>query len=160
MKISESIVSLGYRHFPSVPAEPGRCPARWPGERLLFVFNPLDYNEAMHGIAELPSYIRLAAKLLSEEERRDVIDFLAEYPAAGDIMEGTGGVRKLRWGRGGQGKSGGVRIIYYYHDGLMPLYLLTLFAKNDKANLSRAERHDLARLVDVLVDIWKGRETS
>jgi hypothetical protein len=57
-----------------------------------------------------------------------------------------------------QGKSGGVRIIYYYHDRLMPLYLLTLFAKNDKANLTRAERNELARLVDALVDIWKERE--
>ncbi|WP_265306516.1 type II toxin-antitoxin system RelE/ParE family toxin [Verminephrobacter eiseniae] len=57
--------------------------------------------------------------------------------------EGTSGVRKLRWRRGGQGKSGGVRVIYYYHDDLMPLYLLTLFAKGDKANLTKAERNDL-----------------
>lgn len=75
----------------------------------------------MHGIAELPIYIRLANKLLSEDERRDLIDYLAEHPQAGDIMEGTGGIRKLRWRRGGQGKSGGVRIIYYYHDERMPL---------------------------------------
>jgi hypothetical protein len=115
--------------------------------------------ETLHGIAELPSYIRLAAKLLSEEECQEVINFLAEQPIAGDIMEGTGGVRKLRWRRGGQGKSGGVRIIYYYHSDLMPLYLLTLFAKGDKDNLTKAERNELARLVDVLVDTWKGRTT-
>lgn len=114
----------------------------------------------MHGIAELPSYIRLADKLLSVEERQDLIDYLAEYPDAGDIMEGTGGVRKLRWRRGGQGKSGGVRVIYYYHDDLMPLYLLTLFAKGDKANLTKAERNDLASLVEILVSIWKGRAKS
>ncbi|MCW0207172.1 MAG: type II toxin-antitoxin system RelE/ParE family toxin [Achromobacter sp.] len=114
----------------------------------------------MHGIAEPPSYIRLADKLLSAEERQDLIGYLAEHPQAGDIMEGTGGVRKLRWRRGGQGKSGGVRIIYYYHDGLMPLYLLTLFAKGDKANLTKAERNELAGLVDVLVAIWKGRAKS
>lgn len=111
----------------------------------------------MHGIAELPTYSRLANKLLSEEERRDLIDYLAEHPQAGDIMEGTGGVRKLRWRRGGQGKSGGVRIIYYYYDDHMPLYLLTLFAKGDKANLTKAERNELANLVDILVGIWKGR---
>src|SRR3546814_17429871 len=111
----------------------------------------------MHGIAELPSYIRLANKLLSEDERRDLIDYLAEHPQAGDIMEGTGGVRKLRWRRGGQGKSRGVRIIYYYHDGCMPLYLLTLFSKGDKVNLTKAERNELAGLVEILVDIWKGR---
>lgn len=114
-------------------------------------------HEALHGVAELPSYIRLADKLLSAEERQDLIGYLAEHPKAGDILEGTGGVRKLRWRRGGQGKSGGVRIIYYHHDDLMPLYLLTLFTKGDKANLSKAERNALAGLVDVLVNIWKGR---
>jgi len=114
----------------------------------------------MHGIAELPSYIRLADKLLSAEERQDLINYLAECPLAGVVMEGTNGVRKLRWRRGGQGKSGGARVIYYYHDALMPLYLLALFAKGDKANLSKAERNELAGLVDVLVDIWKGRKKS
>jgi hypothetical protein len=69
-------------------------------------------------------------------------------------MEGTGGVRKLRWGRGGQGKSGGVRVIYYFHSEAMPLYLLTLFAKNERANLSKADRNDLAGLVEILVQTW------
>ena len=50
-----------------------------------------------------------------------------------------------------------MRVIYYYHDDLMPLYLLTLFAKGDKANLTKAERNDLADLVDVLVEIWRGK---
>jgi hypothetical protein len=114
----------------------------------------------MHGVAELPSYVRLADKLLNAEERQDLISYLAERPKAGDIMEGTNGVRKLRWRRGAQGKSGGVRVIYYYHDDFMPLYLLTLFAKGDKTDLTKTERNELAGLVDVLVDIWKGRGKS
>ncbi len=69
-------------------------------------------------------------------------------------MEGTGGVRKLRWGRQGRGKSGGVRVIYYVHSELMPLYLLTLFAKNERANLTKAERNELAGLVDILISAW------
>lgn len=105
-------------------------------------------------VAEMPEYIRRAEKLLSAAERRDVVDYLAAHPKAGDLMEGTGGVRKLRWGRGGQGKSGGVRIIYYFHSEAMPLYLLTLFAKNERANLSKAERNDVADLVDTLVQAW------
>ena len=68
-------------------------------------------------------------------------------------MKGTGGIRKLRWNRGSRGKSGGVRVIYYYHDERIPLYLLTVFGKNERANLSKAERNDLARLVDILVGI-------
>ena len=61
-------------------------------------------------VAELPEFISTASKLLTESERQDVIRYLAEHPKAGDRMEGPGGVRKLRWSRGGQGKSGGVRV--------------------------------------------------
>ena len=58
------------------------------------------------------------------------------------------------WGRGAQGKSDGVRVICYVHSDLMPLYLLTLFAKNEKANINKAERNALAGLVELLVQIW------
>ena len=64
---------------------------------------------------------------------------------------------KLRWARDGRGKSDGVRVIYYFHSEAMPLYLLTMFAKNERANLSKVERNMLAGLVDVLVHIWLER---
>jgi len=105
-------------------------------------------------IAEVPEYIRQAEKLLSEAERQDVLSYLSAHPKSGDLIEGTGGIRKLRWGRGGRGKSGGVRVIYYYHSELMPLYLITLFAKNEQDNLSKSERNELAKLVDVLIAVW------
>lgn len=108
-------------------------------------------------IAEVPEYIRQAEKLLTETERQEILNYLAAHPKDGDLIEGTGGIRKLRWGRGGRGKSGGVRVIYYYHSSEMPLYLLTLFAKNEQANLSKAERNDLAKLVDILVEAWLER---
>ena len=63
----------------------------------------------------------------------------------------------MHWSRGDRGKSGGVCVIYYYHSELMPLYLITLFAKNVQDNLSKAERNDLAKLVDILVGAWIGR---
>ena len=113
---------------------------------------------SMLTVAELSEFIRTADKLLTETERQDVIDYLAVHPKTGDLLEGTGGVRKLRWGRGGQGKSGGVRIIYYFYDELMPLYLLTLFAKGDKDNLTKAERNELQGLVQILVQIWERKE--
>ncbi len=106
-------------------------------------------------IAELPEYIRRAEKLMSAAERLDIVNYLAAHPKAGDLMEGTGGVRKLRWGRGAQGKSGGVRVIYYLHSEAMPLYLLTLFAKNERANLSKAQRNALADMVELLVQHWQ-----
>ena len=110
----------------------------------------------MHTVAETPEYLRRCDKLLSDGERRDVVDYLAAHPKAGDLMEGTGGVRKIRWARAGRGKSGGVRIIYYVHSEAMPLYLLTVFAKNERANLSKAERNDMAEMVELLVDYWLG----
>jgi len=79
-----------------------------------------------------------------------VIDHLAAQPRAGDLIQGTGGIRKLRWARGGRGKSGGVRVIYYFHSDRIPLYLLTVFGKGEKADLSKGERNELAKLVDVL----------
>jgi hypothetical protein len=98
---------------------------------------------------------RKVARLLSEQEREDMITYLAGYPNAGVIMEGTGGIRKLRWARTGGGKSGGIRVIYYFHDESMPLYLLTAFGKNEKANLSKEERNLLATIVKELVAFWR-----
>ena len=105
---------------------------------------------ALITVAETPEYIRCAERLLSAADRMEVVEYLAANPKAGDLMQGTGGVRKLRWGRGGRGKSGGVRVIYYFHSDAMPLYLLTVFGKNERANLSKAERNELAGLVRML----------
>jgi hypothetical protein len=102
-------------------------------------------------VAELAEYQRRAEKLLADSERLDIVNYVAAFPKAGDLVMGTGGVRKLRWRRGGKGKSGGVRVIYYFHSERMPLYLLTVFAKNERADLSQAERNGLAALVEILV---------
>ena len=75
-------------------------------------------------------------------------------------MKGTGGIRKLRWARSGQGKSGGIRVIYYFHSQEMPLYLFTLFGKNEKANISREEKNILSRMVRELVKYWSRRITG
>ena len=104
----------------------------------------------MQTVAELPEFIHRCEKLLPEKERQALISHLADNPKAGDLMRGTGGIRKIRWAREGSGKSGGTRIIYYYHSERIPLYLLTVFGKNEKANLSIAERNALAALVKLL----------
>jgi hypothetical protein len=108
-------------------------------------------------VAEMPEFIRRAERLLSDEERQDLISYLAAFPKAGVIMQGTGGIRKLRWSRQGMGKSGGVRIIYYFHNEQMPLYLLTIFGKGEKANLNTSERNELAKLVRLLVQAWSNK---
>jgi hypothetical protein len=62
-------------------------------------------------VAELPEYLRTATRLLADADRRTIVDHLAAHPQDGDLIEGTGGVRKLRWARDGRGKSGGVRVV-------------------------------------------------
>lgn len=102
-------------------------------------------------VAELPEFSRRSAKLLSEAERQDIICFLAHAPKSGVLIEGCGGIRKLRWRRGNKGKSGGFRIVYYFYNDHIPLYLITLFVKGDRANLTQAERNNLRELVDKLI---------
>lgn len=108
----------------------------------------------MQTVAEMPEFIRNAKRLLGDDEIQAVISYLSEHPSSGVLMAGTGGVRKLRWAREGKGKSGGVRVIYYFHSERIPLYLLTVFGKNEKANLSKAEANALSKLVKLLVQAW------
>lgn len=104
----------------------------------------------MQTIVELPEYQRRVSSLLNDNEKTDIINLLAKNPKAGIVIQGTGGVRKLRWAKAGKGKSSGVRVIYYYLNASMPLFLLTVFSKGEKENLSKGERNTLARLSRVL----------
>ncbi len=110
----------------------------------------------MQTIVELPEYTKRSDKLLSESESNSIINYLAAHPAAGSLMQGTGGIRKLRWASQGRGKSGGVRVIYYYHNQSMPLFLLTLFGKAEKDNLTKGERNDLAKFTSLLISNYGG----
>lgn len=106
-------------------------------------------------IVELPEYIKRAEKLLLKEERDELLYYLSLNPKAGTLMQGTGGIRKLRWASKGKGKSGGSRIIYFFYNETIPLFLLTAFGKNEKVNLSKAERNELAKLVEELIKSYK-----
>jgi hypothetical protein len=102
-------------------------------------------------VLETPGFLREAATVLPEAERAELISFLAVNPDAGDVMPDTGGARKLRWRAPGRGKRGGVRVIYYYHNESLPLFLLNVFAKNEKTNLTKAERNEMKALLPRLV---------
>ena len=110
----------------------------------------------MQTIVELPEFQKRVETRLTNDEKVSVINYLAAHPAAGDLVRDTGGLRKLRWAAKGKGKSGGVRVIYYFHNETMPLLLLTLFSKGEKANLSKAERNELAKLTNLLKAVYGG----
>jgi hypothetical protein len=103
-------------------------------------------------VAETASYLAWAAGVLTEDERFEIVDLLASDPTCGVVLRDTGGIRKVRFARAGGGKSGGVRIVYYFYNENMPIYILAGFAKNEKANLSAAECASLRKLVEQILE--------
>lgn len=104
----------------------------------------------MQTVVETPTFMRQADKLFSEDEKRELIDFLAKNPLAGDKIPGTGGVRKLRFSSSGRGKRGGARVIYYYLDEAMPVYALLAYTKATKIDLTPDERRAVSALAAAL----------
>ena len=112
----------------------------------------------MQTVAETPTFTRQADKLFSEDERRELIDYLADNPLAGDQMRGTGGIRKLRFAALGRGKRGGARVIYFYGGDRMPIYALLAYAKSARADLNPAERRVVAAIVETLKSAGEERQ--
>ena len=109
----------------------------------------------MHSVVETPEFLRKAQRLLSEEERAALVDWLAAHPTAGDMMVGTGGARKFRWAARGKGKSGGIRAVTYYSGPGVPVFLLSVFGKHAKANLTPAERNELRTVLAMLIQEYR-----
>jgi hypothetical protein len=108
-------------------------------------------------VVETPEFLAAARRIMDEEERGLLVDYLARNPAAGDLVPGTGGVRKLRWALEGRGKRGGARVIFYYHSDAMPIFALTAYAKNERADISQADCNDFRRLTALLVERYARR---
>ncbi|MGB7019732.1 MAG: type II toxin-antitoxin system RelE/ParE family toxin [Xanthobacteraceae bacterium] len=89
------------------------------------------------------------------EERSAIVDTVAADPNCGAVIPGTGGVRKLRVAASGRGKRGGARVIYLFGGEDVPLFLLAAFAKNEKSDLSKAERNGLARVTGELIRSYR-----
>ena len=102
-------------------------------------------------VVETAEFLKHAKGPMTNLERETLVAFVGANPEAGGIIPETGGVRKIRWALEGKGKRGGARVIYYYHSERLPLFLLSAYAKNNKANLSKAERNAMKRLVPALV---------
>ena len=97
-------------------------------------------------VVETSIFTRRAEKLLTEEEHEELVFYLAVHPRSGDEIPGTGGVRKLRFGSRDRGKSGGVRVIYYFFDEENPLYALLLYGKNEQVDLTPQQKREMTTL--------------
>lgn len=106
-------------------------------------------------VIEFAAYQRRADALLTDGEKNAVVDLIAYEPTCGDLISNTGGLRKLRVAIGGGGKRGGARVIYYFYNESFPVLLLALYAKNEKADLTAADRRKLAGLVTEIVEQWR-----
>jgi len=101
-------------------------------------------------VAETPLFLRQAAEVWSEDEHVEFVNYISANPEAGDVIPETGGVRKIRWGRSGMGKRGGARVVYFYHDGKRPLYLLLVYAKARREDLSSADKQAVRKFAAIL----------
>ena len=100
-------------------------------------------------VVELDSFIRRAKAIMSDAEREAIVNFVGTNPESGISL--GGGLRKLRFARPGSGKSGGYRTIYVYGGNTVPLFLITVFAKNEKDNLTPSEQAILVNAGKVLL---------
>ena len=108
-------------------------------------------------VVELPEFMDHVRAILTEANRSALLAYLGTNPEAGELVPGTGGVRKLQWGIPGRGKRGGARVIYYYYNESIPVFALDIYAKNEKSDLSEADKRSLKRYLPILVSQYLKR---
>ena len=97
-------------------------------------------------VVETASFLKLSEAIWSDDERMELVDYVARNPESGDIIPGTGGVRKLRWARAGSGKRGGARVIYFYHHADAPIFLLLAYAKAQATDMTPDQKRAVSAL--------------
>jgi len=97
---------------------------------------------------EAPAFTKYVYEYLSEDEYLGLQSFLLQYPEAGNIVPGSGGVRKIRWAMSGRGKSGGVRVIYYFKRQDDEIWLLTIYSKSERENIPAHVLRQIAKEIE------------
>ena len=97
---------------------------------------------------ETSLFTKLLPRYLNDDEYRALQLYLLEHPDSGDIVRGSGGVRKVRWSLPGKGKSGGIRVIYYWKMTAGEIWMLTLYAKSEKSTIAGHILKQIAREID------------
>ena len=110
----------------------------------LTIYTAMPYNGSVLFI-ETTLFTKLIYSYLTDEEYAALQYLLAVHPEVGDVVPGSGGVRKMRWGASGRGKRGGIRIIYYWKPREDEIWLLTLYAKNEESTIPA---HILKRIAE------------
>jgi hypothetical protein len=110
----------------------------------------------MHTVALTHAFVRAAAAAgMTDDAVRQLVDVVAANPHIGDLIVGTGGCRKLRFAGRGKGKSGGYRVITYYAGEAVPVFLITVFSKGERANLTKDECNQLSTRTKAMAADYK-----
>lgn len=112
----------------------------------------------MQTVLETPIFLaNCRAAGVTDAEREAIVNAIAADPKAGKVIEGTGGARKVRFARAGGGKSGGYRTIHYFGGDDVPVFLLQLYAKNERENLTMAQRNTLRSVLAEIAEDYRKR---
>ena len=114
-------------------------------------------NGPMQTVVETPAYLKAAEAIFTEQERSEIVAMVATNPDCGDLIQGTGGFRKVRVARSGMGRRGGARVIYIVRSESFPVFLIAAYAKNQVANLTQKERKALRARADAIFDQYRGK---
>lgn len=101
-------------------------------------------------VVETPVFLRQADAIWDENDRQALVDHIARNPESGNLIPGTGGVRKVRWTRPGSGKRGGARVIYFYYHADAPLFLLLAYAKASRTDMTQDEKRAASAFVAII----------
>jgi hypothetical protein len=99
-------------------------------------------------LVETSVFTRKIKELITDDDYKDLQEYLIAMPHAGDLIKHSGGVRKIRWGHEGKGKSGGVRVIYYWAVNESQILMLGVYPKSEKVNLTQAQIKALRNIVE------------
>lgn len=106
----------------------------------------------MQTLVPIGTFENKARGLLGNEGFETLLELLARRPRAGRLIQGTGGLRKVRIARPGHGKSGSTRVIYYYHNAHKPILLLLIYAKASQENLTSGQKTRLKKYVNEIIN--------
>ena len=110
----------------------------------------------MHSVVQTAEFLADVKNAgMNEEEREQIVNYLSTHPMAGDVIKGTNGARKIRRAGRGKGKSGGYRVITYFGGDDVPVFLLNVYSKGDRVDLSQANRNELSEVLGAIASTYR-----
>lgn len=111
-------------------------------------------------VIELPTFADDARRLLTEEQLDELCSELATLRQLGSVIKETNGLRKFRWAAKGKGKRGGVRVIYFYGGDHMPIFMIAIYSKSEKSDMTSPEKKAARKFIETLKKQYQAKRTQ